>query len=110
MPPDESHPVREKLEKTEHRLEAALGEVCDDLTQGGVKKPDTSELIRMDETLTLAAQAAKQAILLRRQLRRAEKEAQNEKDAKKPAKGAKGAKDTTGPPDESGDQPTSGTG
>jgi hypothetical protein len=70
MPPDDIQPVREKLEKAEHRLEAAMGEVCDDTSRGGVRKPDTGELIRMDETLTLAAQAAKQAIILRRQLRR----------------------------------------
>jgi hypothetical protein len=67
MESKETDPLRERLEKVEHRLEAALGEVCDDPSQGGVRKPNTGELIRIDETLTLASAAAKQAISLRRQ-------------------------------------------
>jgi hypothetical protein len=70
MPSDETEPLRGKLEKAEHRLEAALGEVCEEPPLGGVRKPDTGELIRIDETLALASDAAKQAISLRRQLRR----------------------------------------
>jgi hypothetical protein len=70
MQPDENEQVNEKLEKAEHRLAAALGEVCDDSTVTGVAKPDTGELIRIDETLALAGEAAKQAISLRRQRRK----------------------------------------
>jgi hypothetical protein len=71
MPLEETDPLRGKLEKAEHRLEAALGEVCeDDASVAGVRKPNTGELIRIDETLALASEAAKQAISLRRRLRR----------------------------------------
>lgn len=70
MTSDESDPLHGKLEKAEQRLEAALGEVCEDPSLGGgVRKPDTGELIRIDETLSLASEAAKQAISLRRRLR-----------------------------------------
>jgi hypothetical protein len=63
-------PVRRKLDQAEQRLEAALGEVCEDPPVGGVRKPDTGELIRIDETLALASEAAKQAIALRRQAKK----------------------------------------
>jgi len=63
-------PLRRKLDQAEQRLEAALGEVCEDPPLGGVRKPDTGELIRIDETLALASEAAKQAIALRRQAKK----------------------------------------
>ena len=66
MSSGEANPLRGKIEKAEHRLEAALGEVCEDTSVGGVRKPNTGELIRIDETLSIASAAAKQAILLRR--------------------------------------------
>jgi hypothetical protein len=66
MSSSETDPLRGKIEKAEHRLEAALGEVCEDTGVGGVRKPNTGELIRIDETLAIASAAAKQAILLRR--------------------------------------------
>lgn len=69
MAADETDPVRGKLEQAEHRLQAALGEVCEDLSDSGVRKPDTGELIRIDETLAVASEAAKQAISLRRRLK-----------------------------------------
>lgn len=65
--------LRGKLEQVENRLQAALGEVCEDPTVDGLRKPDTGELIRIDETLALAKDAAKQAISLRRRLRADEK-------------------------------------
>jgi hypothetical protein len=68
MPPDEKDALRGKLDQVENRLQAALGEVCDDTSVTGVRKPDTGELIRIDETLALASDAAKQAISLRRRL------------------------------------------
>ena len=76
MPLEQNDPLRGKLEKAEHRLEAALGEVCEEPSIGGVGKPNTGELIRIDETLALASEAAKQAISLRQRLRRAEKTAE----------------------------------
>lgn len=68
MSPNETDPLRGKLEKAENRLEAALGEVCEDTSVAGVRAPDTTELIRIDETLALASEAAKQAISLRRRV------------------------------------------
>jgi hypothetical protein len=81
---EENEPLREKLGKVEHRLEAALGEVCDDASGGGIRKPDTGELIKIDETLALASEAAKQAISIRRRLRA---DARNNKNAKNKASG-----------------------
>jgi hypothetical protein len=69
MQTEEGNEITDKLDKVEHRLAAALGEVCEDTPVTGVRKPDTGELIRIDETLALASEAAKQAISLRRQLR-----------------------------------------
>ena len=66
---DEKGQLRGKLDQVENRLQAALGEVCEDSSVTGVRKPDTGELIRIDETLALASSAAKQAIILRRRLR-----------------------------------------
>jgi hypothetical protein len=66
---DETDPLHAKLDKAEHRLQAALGEVCDDTSITGVRKPNTGDLIRIDETLALAGEAAKRAISLRRQRR-----------------------------------------
>jgi hypothetical protein len=73
--PEEGEPVREKLERAEERLGAALDEVCDRGSLTGVRKPNTGELIRIDETLALASAAAKQALLLRRRARAAEQKA-----------------------------------
>jgi hypothetical protein len=70
---EETDPLRGKLERAENRLEAALGEVCEDPSLAGVGKPNTAELIRIDETLAIASDAAKQAISLRRRVRRDEK-------------------------------------
>jgi hypothetical protein len=70
MSGDETAPLREKLENAERRLEAALGEVCEDAAGGGsVRKPTTGELVLIDHTLAVASEAAKQAIALRRRLR-----------------------------------------
>jgi hypothetical protein len=69
MQTEEGNEITDKLDKAEHRLAAALGEVCEDTPVTGVRKPDTGELIRIDETLALASEAAKQAISLRRQRR-----------------------------------------
>ena len=70
---DEKDGLRGKLDQAENRLQAALGEVCDDTSITGVRKPDTGELIRIDQTLALASNAAKQAISLRRRLRAEER-------------------------------------
>jgi hypothetical protein len=82
---DEADELQQKLSKVEHRLEAALGEVCDDTSLTGVRKPDTGELIRIDETLALAGEAAKQAISLRRQLRKKPKKDSAENRRERPS-------------------------
>jgi hypothetical protein len=70
MSPDEGEPLRESVEKAEQHLAAAVGEVCaDPVAAGGVGKPNTGELIRLDETLALASKATKQAISARRRRR-----------------------------------------
>ncbi len=70
MSPDEAGSLRENVDKAEQRLAAAVGEVCTDpVAAGGVGKPNTGELIRLDETLALASKATKQAISARRRLR-----------------------------------------
>ena len=80
MVSDEKDELRGKLDQAENRLQAALGEVCDDTPVTGVRKPDTGELIRIDQTLALASDAAKQAISLRRRLRAEKKKDQSKDD------------------------------
>jgi hypothetical protein len=55
-----------KLHELESRLSSALGEVCE---LPPPEKLNTGELIRVEETLALATQAAKEAVSLRRRLR-----------------------------------------
>jgi hypothetical protein len=88
MPAEENDPLRGKLEQVENRLQAALGEVCDDNSQTGVRRPDTGELIKIDETLALAQEAAKQAISLRRRMRSGPRKGGRADDAARPAERA----------------------
>lgn len=62
---DPKHPLVRKLAATELQLQSALEEVCEDTV---IHQTDTDELIRMEETLAVASDAAKQAISLRRRL------------------------------------------
>jgi hypothetical protein len=57
--------LRPELARAQKKLEAALDEVCD----ADVKKADTAELIRIEESLAIAAAAAKEAISVRQKLR-----------------------------------------
>ena len=50
---------------TELQLQAALDEVCETVE---VQETATDELIRIEETLAIAADAAKQAISLRQRI------------------------------------------
>jgi len=54
------------LTNTEVELQSALDEVCDDFAVSDAK---TGELIRIEETLAIASDAAKQAISLRKRIR-----------------------------------------
>jgi hypothetical protein len=69
MAEEDSPELQQKLNKVEGRLEAALGEVCEEPSvRGGVRRPNTGELVRIDQELALASEAVKQAIALRRRL------------------------------------------
>jgi hypothetical protein len=63
---DRAAPLRPQLHEMEHRLEEALGEVC---RLPAPTKLNTGELIRVEETLALATEAAKEAVSLRRKIR-----------------------------------------
>jgi hypothetical protein len=62
---DEDHPLRPTLAATEVQLQSALEEVCDETV---VENTPTDELIRIEETLAGAADAAKRAISLRQRI------------------------------------------
>jgi hypothetical protein len=55
-----------ELQATEKRLTETLSQVCD---APSVEKPDTGELIRVEETLAIAAETAKKVVSLRRKRR-----------------------------------------
>lgn len=71
---DPSVPLQPQLERLETKIEKSLGEVC---AAPSVKDVNTGELIKIEETLAIAAEAAKEAVSLRRRLR-TDKEASNE--------------------------------
>lgn len=58
--------LQPQLRELENRLTSALGEVCE---LPPPAKLDTGELIRVEETLALATETAKEAVSLRRKLR-----------------------------------------
>ena len=62
---DPDHPLRQDLVVTQNQLQNALEEVCEDVT---IAAAPTQELIRIEETLSFAVEAAKQAISLRQRL------------------------------------------
>jgi hypothetical protein len=59
-------PLRPQLRDLEHRIDESLGEVCE---MPATAKLSTGELIRVEETLAIAAEAAKEAVSLRRRIR-----------------------------------------
>ena len=63
---EENHPLTPALERTELQLQSALEEVCD---EPAVQTSDTGELIRIEEALAEASDAAKKAISLRRRIK-----------------------------------------
>lgn len=66
MSKKDDHPLRPRLASTEAELESALEEICDDEP---TPARTTDELIRMDEALAIASDAAKQAISLRKRIK-----------------------------------------
>lgn len=63
---ESTEPVVAELSATEERLTESLNEVCD---APAVEKLDTGELIRVEETLAIASETAKQVVSLRRKRR-----------------------------------------
>jgi hypothetical protein len=63
---DPTVPLRPQLERIEGRLQDSLEEVCDAPPVGQV---NTGELIKMEESLAIAVEAAKEAVSIRRKLR-----------------------------------------
>lgn len=59
------HPLERSLVRTETQLQAALDEVCEDVE---IQRTQTDELIRIEETLAIASDAAKQAISIRQRI------------------------------------------
>jgi len=64
---DPSVPLQPQLQRLEDKIERSLDEVC---AAPAVKDVDTGELIKIEETLAIAAEAAKEAVSLRRRLRK----------------------------------------
>jgi len=64
---DPKHPLRRNLIATQEQLQQQLDEVCDEVI---VESTPTDELIKIEETLAAASEAAKEAISLRRRLDR----------------------------------------
>jgi hypothetical protein len=61
MSDQDDHPLSPSLTATELQLQSALEEVCEDTD---IRRTETDELIRIEETLAAASDAAKQAISL----------------------------------------------
>ena len=77
---DPSVPLQPQLERLENKIEKSLDEVC---AVPSVKGVNTGELIKIEETLAIAAEAAKEAVSLRRRLRK-DREASNGDDQPQP--------------------------
>jgi hypothetical protein len=72
MPAEKVEVLRPKLEEAQRALDAALEEAC----ETDVNNADSSELIRLEESLTVARDAAKQAISVLRRLHQEQAEIQ----------------------------------
>ena len=62
-----AEPLKPKLQEAEQQLDRTLEEVC--ATPTAAARLDTGQLIRVEESLALAAEAAKEAVSLRRKLK-----------------------------------------
>ena len=73
----EAEPLRPKLRQAEQQLDRTLAEVCETPNPSQL---DTGDLIRIEENLAVATQAAKEAVSLRRKIR-ADKERSDQSDS-----------------------------
>src|SRR2546423_8848121 len=63
---DPTSPLRPQLEHIEEKLQDSIEEVCE---SPPVAKVNTGELIKIEESLSIATEAAKEAVSIRRKLR-----------------------------------------
>ena len=63
---DPGLPLRPQLDRLEDKIEKSLDEVCEETN---IKDVNTGELIKIEETLAIAAEAAKEAVSVRRRMR-----------------------------------------
>jgi hypothetical protein len=70
MSPENAQVLRPKLEQAQQALEAALEEAC----ETDVSSADSTELLRLEESLTVAREAARNAIDVLRRLHRERQE------------------------------------
>lgn len=61
--------LRPALQDVEERLKDRLGEIC---AANEISDESTGELIRLEESLSMATESAKEAVTLRRKLRQAQ--------------------------------------
>lgn len=73
---EEFETLRPMLHEAHERLEEALDEACD---AKPAKDETTGEMIRLEETLSVAAEAAKRAVSIRRRLREEEDRTRRER-------------------------------
>lgn len=66
MEPQDADALRPKLQRAQETLQLALDEAC----AADLRDADTGELIRLEEVLAIANEAAKQAVSVRRRLAR----------------------------------------
>lgn len=78
MRSDEGGALRPRLDEVEEVVEQALHDVC---SERPPQQLDTGELIRVEETLVIAAEAAKEAVTLRRKIRSQQPEDASPEDA-----------------------------
>lgn len=80
MPVDPTLPLRPQLDRLEDKIEQSLDEVC---LSPSLKNVNTGELIKIEETLSIAAEAAKEAVSVRRRMRK-DREKRNEGEGQQP--------------------------
>jgi len=81
--------LRPKLQQAEKQLDRTLAEVCE--TPTTASRLDTGQLIRVEESLALAAEAAKEAVSIRRKIR-----ADTDRTGDAPERTPSGSRDTAG--------------
>jgi len=87
-PSTSSSALGPKLQQAEKQLDRTLAEVCETPT---ASRLDTGQLIRVEESLALAAEAAKEAVSIRRKIR-----ADTDRTGEAPERSTGGGRDSAG--------------